>query len=250
MKILSWNVNGVRAVIKKGFLEWLKREKPDVLCVQEIKIAEDARAKERLIFPGYDEYWNSAERPGYAGTLTLVKKDTDLHYFPRYEWDDEGRAQVLDMGKFFLVNVYFPNANHELSRLDFKIKFNDRLLKHLKKLEEKKPLVVCGDYNVAHNEIDLARPKENVGQPGFTDEERGWMNKFLKQGFKDTFRHFNPMKIQYSWWSYRAGARARNVGWRIDYFCVSERFVKNLKGSYILDNVMGSDHAPVGIELK
>lgn len=151
------------------------------------------------------------------------------------------------MGEFFLVNVYFPNSNSELSRLDFKIRFNNKLLKYVKKLEEQKPVVLCGDYNVAHEEIDLARPKENVGKPGFHPRERAWMNKFLDSGFVDTFRNAHPEKVQYSWWSYRAAARARNVGWRIDYFCVSESFSKNVKKAFIKDKIMGSDHAPVGI---
>ncbi|HBI96931.1 TPA: exodeoxyribonuclease III [Candidatus Falkowbacteria bacterium] len=167
----------------------------------------------------------------------------------RLDWDNEGRVQIIDLGKFYLANIYFPNANHELSRLDFKIDFNDKLLKYFKKLEKTKPLIVTGDFNVAHNEIDLARPKENIGNPGFHPREREWMNRFLVSGFKDTFRELNPNKIQYSWWSYRAGARRNNVGWRIDYFCVSDSLMKKIKSAYILDKVLGSDHCPVGIEL-
>ena len=253
MKIISWNVNGIRAAVKKGFLDFLKKEKPDILCCQEIKIAAEARAKEQFDFPGYAEFWNSAQRPGYSGTLTLARSGSIASQtveplaLPAYGWDDEGRVQIIDLGKFYLVNVYFPNANPELSRLDFKINFNDRLLREFKKLEKKKPLVVCGDYNVAHQEIDLARPKENVGNPGFTDEERAWMTKLLKSGFVDTFRAHNPAKIQYSWWSYRSFARTKNIGWRIDYFCVSKEFYPKVKNSFILDKIQGSDHAPVGI---
>jgi len=256
MKILSWNINGIRAVIKKGFLDWLKKDSPDVVCVQEIKIAELARKKEldevlKSELKNYDVYWNSAIRPGYSGTATFVKKKIkNITVLERLKWDDEGRVQVFDMGQFYLSNVYFPNANNQLSRLGFKIEFNDRLLRLYKKLEKTKPVVVCGDYNVAHNEIDLARPKANVGSPGFTDEERAWMTKFLSKGFVDVFRAQHGMQVKYSWWSYRANARVRNVGWRIDYFCVSEGFVKNIKKSFILNEVMGSDHCPVGLEIK
>jgi exodeoxyribonuclease III len=249
MKLISWNINGIRAVIKKDFHKYLEREKPEVLCLQEIKIAESARAKEEFDFPDYEEFWNSAERPGYSGTMTLVRHGILASYVPRFDWDNEGRIQILEFDKFYLANIYFPNANHELSRLDFKIDFSDKLLKEIKKLETNKPFLVCGDYNVAHNEIDLARPKDNIGSPGFTYEERDWMTKFLDNGFIDTFRAMNPEKIQYSWWSYRAGARARNVGWRIDYFCVSEKLMKNVKNVFISDEVLGSDHCPVGVVL-
>lgn len=255
MKILSWNINGLRAIIKKGFLDFLKKEKPDILCLQEIKITEVARKKElsEILDPaklGYELFWNSAERPGYSGTLTLVKKGLKADFLKSLKWDDEGRIQILDLGKFYLSNVYFPNANHELSRLDFKINFNNKLLKYLKKLEKIKPVVICGDYNVAHQEIDLARPKQNVGNPGFTDEEREWMTKFLGSDFIDTFRYQHPQKIQYSWWSYRSAARAKNIGWRIDYFCISKKFLPKLKKAFIMEKVLGSDHCPVGIEIN
>ena len=259
MKILSWNVNGIRAVIKKGFHEFLKKEKPDILCLQEIKINNEARLKEDFDFPDYAEFWNSADRPGYSGTAILVRtptptsllvKERGVKVVPKLNWDGEGRVQVIDTGKFYLANVYFPNANHELSRLDFKIKFNNKLLRYFKKLELKKPVVIAGDYNVAHEEIDLARPKDNVGNPGFTVEEREWMTKFLKAGFIDTFREFHPEKREYSWWSYRFRARVRNVGWRIDYLCVSAKIMNQIKKAYILNNITGSDHCPVGIEVK
>lgn len=251
MKILSWNVNGIRAIMKKGFLDFLKKENPDILCLQEIKIDDNARNKEIFDFKNYDEFWNSADRPGYSGTMMLIKnsllKDVvSKKIYPH----DEGRVQILELKKFFLVNVYFPNSKDDLSRIDYKIKFNNHLLTHIKKLEKKKPVIICGDYNVAHNEIDLARPRENEGSAGFTQEERNWMSKFLKSGFVDTFRELNPKKIQYSWWSFRAGARTRNVGWRIDYFCVSKKFMKNVKHAYILDKILGSDHAPVGIDIS
>ncbi len=250
MKILSWNVNGIRAAVRKGFIDFLKKEKPDIIGLQEIKISDAARAQETFDFAGYQEFWNSAERPGYSGTAFLVKDGLKVKYLSKLSWDKEGRIQVLDIGKYYLANIYFPNANHELSRLGFKIDFSDELLKYLKKLEKIKPVIVTGDYNVAHNEIDLARPKQNIGNPGFTDEERTWMKKFLAKGFKDTFRELHPQKIQYSWWSYRANARTNNIGWRIDYFCVSDSVLKKVDQAFILDQVKGSDHAPVGIEIK
>lgn len=250
MTILSWNINGIRAAIKKGFIDFLKKESPDIICLQEIKISDDKRAEENFDFPNYQEFFNSAKRPGYSGTAILVKDGLKVKILDDLKWDDEGRIQILDIGQYYLANIYFPNANHELSRLDFKIKFNDKLLEYLKKLEKKKPLIVTGDFNVAHNEIDLARPKQNVGSPGFTPEERKWMDKFLSRGFKDTFRELHPDKVQYSWWSYRANARANNVGWRIDYFCVSEKILKRINKAYILDKIMGSDHAPVAIDIK
>lgn len=250
MKILSWNVNGIRAAIRNGFLNFLAREKPDVLCLQEIKISEKDIAKQEFDFKDYKEFWNTAKRPGYSGTAILVRGGVKAEKMLKLKWDNEGRIQILDLDKFYLANIYFPNANHELSRLDFKLQFNDALLKYLKKLEKKKPVVIGGDFNVAHKEIDLANPKSNVGNPGFTYEEREWMDKFLRVGFIDTFRHFYKDKIQYSWWSYRFNARARNIGWRIDYFCVSVKMLKYIKNSFILDKIKGSDHCPVGIEIK
>ncbi|MFH1428005.1 MAG: exodeoxyribonuclease III [Patescibacteria group bacterium] len=272
MKILSWNVNGIRAVVKKGFKNFLKNEKPDILCLQEIKISGSAREKEEFSskggpasgwdFLGYEEFWNSAERPGYSGTAILVRglpagKAGQGRKVKSYKvglnnkiFDAEGRVQTMDLGKFYLVNAYFPNANHELSRLNFKLDFNNTLLKHVKKLGKSKPVIICGDFNVAHEEIDLARPKDNVGNPGFTDEERAWMTKFLKAGYTDTFRYINKNKIEYSWWSYRFNARVRNIGWRIDYFCVSDKMLRYVKNAFILNKIYGSDHCPVGIELK
>lgn len=249
MKIVSWNINGIRAIVKKGFLDFLKNKKPDIVCLQEIKIGDEARAQIDFDFKAYQEFWNSAERPGYSGTAILVKNGIELEYLPKLKWDNEGRVQVLELHDFYLVNVYFPNANHELSRLEFKLKFNDKLLRYMRKLEKTKPVVLCGDLNVAHEEIDLARPKENVGNPGFTNEEKAWMTKFLKAGFIDTFRELNGDKVKYSWWSYRAAARVRNVGWRIDYFCCSKSFIGRIKKAFIWNEVEGSDHCPVGIEL-
>lgn len=255
MKIISWNINGIRAVVKKGFKDFLISENPDILCLQEIKISDAAKLITEFDFAGYKEYFNSAKRPGYSGTAILVREDLLKYNWPLKngfgvnKFDGEGRVQTLELDHYFLVNIYFPNANPELSRLDYKLEFNDKLLKYFKRLEKKKPLIITGDYNVAHEAVDLARPKENEGSAGFTVEESSWMTKFLAAGFVDSFRELHGQKIQYSWWSFRAGARARNVGWRIDYFCVSTKLKKQLKKAYILDKISGSDHAPIGIEI-
>ena len=260
MTIISWKVNGIRAAMKKGFSAFLKKEQPDILCLQEIKINDTARAKEQFNFKNYQEYWHPAEKAGYSGTALLVKSlkpaspaggfkvESYRQGIGIEKFDREGRMQTLEFEKFYLLNVYFPHSNHELTRLGFKLEFNQAFLKYAKKLAAKKPLIIGGDFNVAREEIDLARPKDNVGNPGFTDEEREWLTKFLDAGYTDSYRHLNGNKIQYSWWSYRFGARLRNIGWRIDYFCVSEKIKKQIKSAYILDKIMGSDHCPVGIE--
>jgi len=250
MKLLSWNVNGIRAVQKKGFSEFLKKENPDILGLQEIKISDKARLKSQFDFINYEEFWNPAQREGYSGTAILVRKNIFKKLGQTWTWDNEGRVQVLDFNKFYFVNSYFPNANHELSRLNFKMEFNNEFLKFSKNLEKKKPLIICGDFNVAHEEIDIARPKDNEGNAGFTIEERSWASKFVSNGFVDIFRYFNKNKIQYTWWTYRFNARERNIGWRIDYFFVSKSIIKNVKKSFILDKVIGSDHCPIGIEIK
>ncbi len=260
MKILSWNVNGIRAVMKKGFLNFLENQKPDILCLQEIKIADKDISGANLVFPGYKSYWNSAKRPGYSGTAVLIKEDlllnneiikteNGLNLKDSEKFDIEGRVQIFEFKNFYLINAYFPNSQADLARLDFKTEFNNLILKKAKLLEKKKAVIITGDYNVAHQEIDLARPKANEGAAGFTKEERSSFSKFIDSGFIDTFRELNNEKIQYSWWSFRAAARTRNVGWRIDYFCVSAKLKKSLKKAYILDKVMGSDHAPVGLEI-
>lgn len=254
MNIVSWNVNGIRAIMKKNFLEFLAFNQPDILCLQEVKISESSKDDAKLDFPGYKEYWNCAKRPGYSGTAILIKEKGEqplsvANILGFSHFDDEGRTQIAEFKDFYLVNCYFPNANDRLSRLDYKMEFNNALQKHLKNLEKSKPVVICGDFNVAHKEIDLARPKENRGSAGFTEEECSWMTSFLDSGFVDTFRSLNDNKIQYTWWSYRAGARIRNVGWRIDYFCVSKKLSPKIKKAYILDKITGSDHCPVGIEL-
>ncbi|MFA7314425.1 MAG: exodeoxyribonuclease III [Candidatus Magasanikbacteria bacterium] len=257
MKIISWNINGIRAVIKKGFTDFLQTTKPDILGLQEVKIGDSHREKEIFNFANYIENWNSAKRPGYSGTMTLIKDKSEVQKtFIKHttglgveKFDDEGRAQTLEFANFYFVNCYFPNTRDDLSRLDFKEEFNDAFLKYIKKLDKKKPVIAVGDYNVAHEPIDLARPEPNEGKAGYTNEERKWMTKFTEANFVDTFRNFNPKKVQYSWWSFRAAARTRNIGWRIDYVLVSKRFVKKIKKAFILDEVNGSDHCPVGIEI-
>ncbi len=249
LKIYSWNVNGIRAVVKNGFVEWLKEAKPDIVCLQEIKINDEARAKEQFDFEDYNEYWHPAEKAGYSGTAILTKvKPISVVYG---NWDKEGRVIMLEFDKFYLVNTYFPNSQHELTRLDFKEEFNKKWLEYVKKLEKTKPVVTCGDFNVAHQEIDLARPKDNEGNAGFTKEERAWADKFIKNGLIDTFRliHGNETE-KYSWWSYRMMCRAKNIGWRIDYFLVSEKLKNQIKDAFIDDTVLGSDHCPIGLVLE
>lgn len=262
LKIVSWNVNGIRASVRSGFLEFLKKEKPDILALQEIKVDDIAREKAQFDFSDYVECWHPAERKGYSGTAILVRNETWKNFncekvrngLGINKFDCEGRVQTLELPDFYLVNTYFPNANHELSRLGYKLEFNLEILKYLKKLENlpagkagKKPVVICGDFNVAHQEIDLKNPKANIGNAGFTFEEREWIDELIRKGYIDTFRHLHPDKAQYSWWSYRFNARPRNIGWRIDYFFVSKSFISNIKNAQIYDQVRGSDHCPVSI---
>jgi exodeoxyribonuclease-3 len=251
LKLISWNVNGIRAAVKNGFEQFLKDTEPDILGLQEIKIDNEARARETFDFKGYNEYWYPAEQAGYSGTAILSKIEP-LSYQEGMgieEFDTEGRVQTMEFEKFYFVNAYFPNSGRD-GRLDFKVRFNQAFLEFVKELEKEKSVVFCGDLNVAHTEIDLARPKENEGNPGYTPEEREGMDTFSASGFVDTFRYLEGNKIQYSWWSYRMHARERNVGWRIDYFLVSDAFKKYIKKAFILDTITGSDHAPVGIEIK
>lgn len=257
MRIISWNVNGIRSVAKKGFTDFLKTEKPDIIGLQEVKIGQTAREKQVFDFENYIEYWHSSEKPGYSGTLTLLKdKNQAQKEFMAHtvginhkEFDFEGRVQILEFKKFYLINAYFPNSRDDLSRIPFKQEFNKLLLAYMKKLDAKKPVILMGDFNVAHEEIDIARPKSNEGKKGFTREERDDFTTFVQNNFVDTFRELHPDNIQYSWWTHWANARANNVGWRIDYVLVSKRLLKHIKKAFILDQVHGSDHCPVGIEL-
>jgi exodeoxyribonuclease-3 len=250
MKLLSWNVNGLRAVLKKNFLEFLDAERPDVLCLQEIKCSPDDL--EQLWPRHYSTFWNSAQRKGYSGTAMFVKKapakvsnGVDI-----LEHDGEGRVQTAEFDDFFLVNVYTPNSKRDLSRLTYRQKWDKDFLAYLKGLEKKKPVIFCGDLNVAHTEIDLANPKANVHNHGFTPEERAGFTAFVNAGFLDTFREFEKGGGHYTWWSVFSGARGRNVGWRLDYFLISKSLRPQLKTAFIRNKVPGSDHCPVGIEIK
>ncbi|MEW6429274.1 MAG: exodeoxyribonuclease III [Thermodesulfobacteriota bacterium] len=251
MRLISWNVNGLRAIAGKGFLDLLRDLDADIIALQEIKAQPEQLPEEILRPDGYKSFWHPAEKKGYAGVCVYTRREplTVTVGLGIEEHDREGRVLTLEFPDCFLVNVYFPNAQHGLTRLDYKLRFNDDLLAYLDLLRQKKTVAVCGDYNVAHKEIDLANPKANVKNPGFTPEERAWMDRFLAGGWLDTFRMFHPEPEQYTWWSYRANARARNIGWRIDYFCVDEKSRGRVKDAAILAEVTGSDHCPVSLVL-
>ncbi len=249
MKLLSWNVNGLRAVLKKNFLGFLDDEKPDILCLQETKCAPGQ--VEQLWPAHYTTYWNSAQKKGYSGTA-IFTKERPLKVQPDLgmaEHDQEGRVLTAEFKDFFLVNVYVPNSKRELERLPYRQQWDADFLRFLKKLEQKKPVIFTGDFNVAHTESDLANPKTNVRNHGFTIEERNGFTAFVQAGFVDTFREFEPGGGHYTWWSPMSGARARNIGWRIDYFLISPALRPRLAKAYILPKITGSDHCPVGIEL-
>ena len=250
MKIISWNVNGIRACMRNGFKEVLAELDPDLIMLQEIKIDDAARAQHDFDLPAYQEYWNPAIRKGYSGTAILSKQALKVtNGFGWPEYDDEGRVQTADAGDFWVVNAYFPNSRADLSRLDFKEQFNERLLAYLLELEKTKPVIIGGDFNVAREEIDLAHPKQNMMNAGFTKEERYWGRQYLAAGLVDSFRQLHPDKVQYSWWSYRMAARSRNIGWRIDYLMLSAGLASRLKSATIYDKLTGSDHCPIGLEI-
>ena len=253
MKIISWNVNGIRAVAKKDFFSDLKKMNPDILCLQETKAQDDQVAETLDPIKDYHVFSNSAEKKGYSGTAILskqkplnVSRDIGID-----EHDNEGRVLTLEYDDFFLVNIYVPNSGNDLKRLSYRQKWDKDLFDYLKNLEKSKPVISCGDFNVCHKDIDLARPKPNYNKSaGYMQEEIDGMDRFTSEGFVDTFRHFYPGKTEaYSWWSYRAGARDRNIGWRLDYFLVSESVLNNLKDATILNDIHGSDHCPVVIEM-
>ncbi len=248
MKFVSWNVNGLRACLGKGFLDSVRSLNPDALCLQEIKMF---AGQAEIDLPEYTEYWNSAERAGYSGTAVFTKTPplSVAYGIGVEEHDHEGRVITLEFDSFYLVTVYTPNAKQELERLDYRMVWEDAFRAYLKGLDEKKPVVVCGDMNVAHEEIDLKNPKTNRGNAGFTDEERGKMTELLAAGFCDTYRTLHPDETGYSWWSYRFHAREKNVGWRIDYFLVSERLMPQVKAAAIHPEIFGSDHCPVSVEI-
>lgn len=254
MKLISWNVNGLRAVAKKDFFESFDQMAPDILCLQETKAQDDQVAEVLKSMMGWHFYSNSAEKKGYSGTAIISKQEpiSVAKGIGLEEHDNEGRVLTLEYDQFYLVNVYVPNSGSELKRLAYRQDWDKAFFDYLKKLEEKKPVLSCGDFNVAHKEIDLARPKPNYNKSaGFMQEEIDGMDRFTQGGLVDTFRHFHPDEAdKYSWWSYRAGARGKNIGWRIDYFLASESFLPEIKDAFIMPEIMGSDHCPVGIEIK
>lgn len=249
MKFISWNVNGLRAAMKKGFADFFKNIDADIFAIQETKMQEEQK---EFDFQDYHEYWNCADKKGYSGTLIYTKeKPLNVIYgIDGEKYNDEGRIITLEFDKYYFVTVYVPNSQRELTRLDYRMIFEDDFKDYLKRLDQEKPVILCGDLNVAHKEIDLANPKSNEKNAGYTIEERTKFQELLDNGFTDTFRYFYPDKVKYSWWSYMLKARERNIGWRIDYFLVSNRISKNLITADIHDKIEGSDHCPVSIEIK
>ena len=250
MKLVSWNVNGLRAIYKKGFEESFKELDADIFCIQETKMQE---GQIELDLQGYYQYYNYAERKGYSGTAIFTKKEPlKVSYgIGIEEHDKEGRVITLEFDKFYMVNCYTPNSGRELARLEYRMTWEDEFKKYLIKLDKQKPVIICGDLNVAHTEIDLKNPKSNRKNAGFTDEERSKIEELLNSGFTDSFRKMYPDKEgAYTCWSYMFNARANNAGWRIDYFLVSDRISKNIKDAYIYSEIMGSDHCPVGLEIE
>jgi len=253
MKIISWNVNGIRAAASKGYSEWLNQFKPDILCLQEIKAQEDQLGANISNPDGYHTYWHSAEKKGYSGTALLTKtKPKNITFDLGIEkFDGEGRVILAEYEDFLLYNIYFPNGKRDLSRVDYKLEFSDMILQKCEDYKKQgKKIIICGDYNTAHTEIDLKNPKSNEKNTGFLPIERAWIDKFIDHGYVDTFREYNKEPENYTWWSYRMNARERNIGWRIDYFFVTENMMPHVKDSFILPNVMGSDHCPLGVEIK
>ena len=249
MKLISWNVNGLRACVQKGYLDIFKELNADMFCIQESKLQEGQISLE---LEGYHQYWNYAIKKGYSGTAIFTRREpmSVAYGIGIEEHDQEGRVITLEFAEFYLVTVYTPNSQSELARLDYRMRWEDAFLSYLKGLEEKKPIVFCGDLNVAHKEIDLKNPKTNRKNAGFTDEERGKFSTLLGQGFIDTYRYFYPdQEGIYSWWSYRFQARKKNAGWRIDYFCVSESLKEKLVDAKIHTEIMGSDHCPVELDI-
>ena len=250
MKLISWNVNGIRACVGKNFMEFFNEVNADIFCLQETKLQEN---QIDLQLDGYHQYWNYAKKKGYSGTAIFTKKEplSVMYGINIEEHDQEGRVITLEFEDFYMVTVYTPNSQNELKRLDYRMKWEDDFRNYLKELDDKKPVIVCGDLNVAHKEIDLKNPSTNHHNAGFTDEERNKFTELMEAGFIDTFRYFYPDKENiYSWWSYRFKAREKNAGWRIDYFCVSEKLEDRLVSASIHTEVLGSDHCPVELVIK
>ncbi len=250
MQLISWNVNGIRACVNKGFKEYFKQAEADIFCIQETKCRPD---QIELEFEGYNSYWNSAKKKGYSGTaiFTKIKPKQVTYGIGIEEHDQEGRIITLEFEKFYLINNYTPNSKRELERLEYRQQWEDEIRKYLLKLNKKKPVIMCGDLNVAHQEIDLKNPKTNKGNAGFTNEERQKISQLLEAGFTDSFRHLYPNKENnYTWWSYMGKAREKNVGWRIDYFIVSNTIKQKIEEASIYPEIMGSDHCPIGLKIK
>ena len=250
MKLVSWNVNGLRACVRKGFLNYFETVDADIFCVQEIKLQQ---GQIELELDGYYQYWNYAVKKGYSGTAVFTKeKPLSVKYgVGDLEMEEEGRILTLEFPEFYLVNVYTPNAQRDLARLPFRLEWEKRMHDYLKELDAVKPVIYCGDLNVAHEEIDIRNVKSNIGNSGFTVEERGRMTALLEDGFVDTFRHFNPdLEGAYTWWSYMSKVRERNIGWRIDYFIVSKRLVSKLVDAAIHSEILGSDHCPIVLDIN
>lgn len=248
-KFISWNVNGLRACVTKGFFDFFNAEDADIFCIQETKMQEN---QADFSFDGYHQYWNSADKKGYSGTL-ILSKETPLQVLYGIDgaYNDEGRVITLEFNDFYITTSYSPNAQPELKRIDYRMQFEDDLRMYLSNLARTKPVVLCGDLNVAHNEVDLKNPKSNVGNPGFSYEERSCFSALLNAGFVDSFRYLYPnIRDAYTWWSYRANARANNAGWRIDYFVVSDNAKQKIKDSLIYPEIYGSDHCPVGLLME
>ncbi|MBF0386440.1 MAG: exodeoxyribonuclease III [Candidatus Omnitrophica bacterium] len=253
MRLISWNVNGIRSAEKKGFLAWFANEAPDILCLQETKAEKSQLSSALLEVPGYTSFWCSAQKKGYSG-VAVYSRTAPLaveYGLGQEEFDSEGRTLILIFKDFVLYNIYFPNGGAGNKRVPFKLGFYESFLRSAEKFRQSgRAIIVCGDVNTAHTEIDLARPKENQKNTGFLPEERAWVTRFITTGYVDTFRHFCPEGGHYSWWDYKTAARERNIGWRIDYFFVSPDLVAKLKQAFILKDVPGSDHCPVGIDIK
>jgi len=253
LTILSWNVNGIRAAQRKGFLPWLAGTDPDIICLQETKAHPEQLDAELLNPPGYHTYWEHPERKGYSGVATFTKEESykTQTRFHIPDFDTEGRVLITDYTDFVLMNIYFPNGKKDQFRLQYKLAFYDIFLVFADELKDRgRKIIVCGDFNTAHNEIDLARPRENSKVSGFLPIERAWLDKFVSHGYVDVFRSLHPEPHQYTWWDMKSGARARNVGWRIDYFFVSENVMPEVADAFIMPEVPGSDHCPVGITLN
>jgi exodeoxyribonuclease-3 len=248
MKVVSWNVNGLRAAMKNGFSDFFYAMDADIFAIQETKMQEDQKS---WAFDGYDEYWNCADKKGYSGTLiyTRLKPLQVIYGIDGHGYNDEGRVITLEFEDYYFVTCYVPNSKRELLRLDDRMNFENQMRAYLIKLDQKKPVIYTGDLNVAHEDIDLKNPSSNHRNPGFTDEEREKFTKLLNSGFVDSFRAFYPNRVKYTWWSYMFQSRAKNIGWRIDYFVLSKRLLPKLKDSFIHDDVLGSDHCPVSIDI-